>query len=482
MSAPKVLIADDSPLVLRMIEKMLEGAGFSVDTAKDGIEAIEKAFSSAVDLIILDVMMPRMNGYQACRLLKAEPSTREVPVVILTSKDQPGDRFWGIQTGADHYVTKDADPQRILELVKTVAAAQAARQRQQPPREVRHSTSVDILSKVNDLLDRKLFEATLLTEIGRVARSLVHFDETFTSVMGIIARVVDYTIGAMAFVEDEDLEVVLVLQRQVAPAVVEETKARVLEAVAQRRGGVFTKVQARLFAPGGSEPHLPAETNMGGFVPYPIETNGRLTGLLALAGKGVGRLAAERESFLGEVANVAQIVTENSRLFDRIKNLSVRDGLTDLFNHRHSVELLASEFDRVGRYEGGVSLLMIDLDHFKKINDEHGHPAGDAVLREVARLMKDTLRTVDALGRYGGEEFVAILPHTSYEEGLQTAERLRKLVQDRVFRFGTRELRTTISIGVASYPSERVDSPATLIREADQALYRAKESGRNSVA
>ena len=101
MSAPKVLIADDSPLVLRMIEKMLEGAGFSVDTAKDGIEAIEKAFSGAVDLIILDVMMPRMNGYQACRLLKAEPSTRDVPVVILTSKDQPGDRFWGIQTGAD---------------------------------------------------------------------------------------------------------------------------------------------------------------------------------------------------------------------------------------------------------------------------------------------------------------------------------------------------------------------------------------------
>jgi two-component system cell cycle response regulator len=480
VSAAKVLIADDSPLVLRMIEKMLAGAGFTVVCAKDGIEAIEKVFSDDVQLVILDVMMPRMNGYQACRILKTETATRDIPVVILTSKDQAGDRFWGLETGADYYITKDAEPHRILELVKKVVGTAETGLRPRPTEGQR--TSVDILSRVNDLLDRKLYEATILSEIGRIARSLVHFDETFTSVMSIVARVVDFTIGAMAFVEDEDLDVVLMLNRPAAPQVVEEAKGKLLEAISRQRNGLpFSKVQARLFAPAGPEAQAPPENALTGFASFPIVTNNRLTGLLALGGKAAARITGETETFLGQVANQAQIVTENSRLFDRVKNLSIRDGLTDLYNHRHSIELVANEYERVGRYESGVSVLMMDLDHFKRINDEHGHQAGDLVLKEVARVLKDTLRAVDALGRYGGEEFLAVLPHTSYDEARQTAERLRRAIHEHAFRMGDRELRATISVGVASYPSDIVDSPNALIREADKALYRAKQDGRNRV-
>src|SRR5204863_1786415 len=145
---PKVLIADDSPLVLRVIEKMLAAAGYSVLTARDGLEAIEKAMAEGVDLVILDVMMPRMNGYQACRILKTEPSTKSVPVVILTSKDQAGDRFWGLETGADYYITKDSEPHRILDLVRNVLAAEGMRPRG-PSAEAR--TGLDILSRVNDI-------------------------------------------------------------------------------------------------------------------------------------------------------------------------------------------------------------------------------------------------------------------------------------------------------------------------------------------
>src|SRR5688572_33402670 len=112
-----------------MIEKMLIGGGYDVLTAKDGLEAIEKAVAEDVQLVILDVMMPRMNGYQACRLLKTEPTTRHLPVVILTSKDQAGDRFWGLETGADYYITKDSEPHRILELVKNILSGEAARPR-----------------------------------------------------------------------------------------------------------------------------------------------------------------------------------------------------------------------------------------------------------------------------------------------------------------------------------------------------------------
>ena len=480
MPVPRVLIADDSPLVLRMIEKMLAAAGYSVLTARDGLEAIEKAMAEGVDLVILDVMMPRMNGYQACRLLKTEPSTKSVPVVILTSKDQAGDRFWGLETGADYYITKDSDPQRILELVKNILSSDTVRP--WAGAATPKTTGVDILSRVNDLLDRKLYEATILSEIGRVARSLVQFDESFTSVMSLVARVVDFTVGAMAFVEQDDVDVELLLNRRAAPSVVDEAKARLLEAVVAARAGVpLGHVRARLFAPPGSGLSV-EETALDGFASFPVETNGRLTGMLVVTGRAIGKMAPETRAFLGQIANQAHIVMENSRLFERVRNLAIRDSLTDLFNHRHIMDLVNHEFERVGRYQNAFSVLMIDLDHFKSINDQHGHPAGDAVLREMAHLLRDQLRATDSLGRYGGEEFVAVLPHTGAEEARQTAERIRYQVQQRRFHSGESEVRLSVSVGMATCPAPGVASSEALLREADKALYRAKEAGRNRVA
>jgi two-component system cell cycle response regulator len=476
-SPPKVLIADDSPLVLRMIEKIVSGAGFRTVTARDGLEAVEKALTEGVDLVVLDVNMPRMNGYQACRLLKSEDATREVPVVILTSKDQAGDRYWGLETGADYYVTKDAEPHRILELVKNVLAEGRRSATPDPPR-----ASSDVLSRVNELLDRKLYEATILSEIGRVARSVGELDETFTSVMALVGRVVDFAVGALAFVEGDEVELLLALQRPVAPAVVDEAKAKLLEAIAREwKGAPPKQVRARTFQPkgGGSGPE---EIALGGFAAIPIRTGERLAGLLGLAGKAVARLSGENQAFLERVANQAHIVTENSRLVQRLQHLAVHDGLTELYNHRQTQDLLHRECERVGRYAGGVSLLMVDIDHFKAVNDRHGHPAGDQVLREVARLLQEGVRTVDTVGRYGGEEFAAILPQTEIADARQLAERLRRAVEAHAVKVPAGEIRVTVSIGVARYPSANVASPDDLIREADQALYRAKEGGRNRVA
>jgi diguanylate cyclase (GGDEF)-like protein len=124
---------------------------------------------------------------------------------------------------------------------------------------------------------------------------------------------------------------------------------------------------------------------------------------------------------------------------------------------------------------------MIDIDHFKAINDAHGHQAGDHVLREISRRFREGLRAVDALGRYGGEEFLVILPHTSEEDARQTAERLRRAIADEPFRAAGQAFEVTVSIGVAAYPSSAADTPNALIHEADAALYRAKQAGRNRV-
>jgi diguanylate cyclase (GGDEF)-like protein len=310
----------------------------------------------------------------------------------------------------------------------------------------------------------------------------MQFDETFTSVMALVARVVEFTVGAMAFVEQDEVEFEVLVNRRAPEAVIEDFNARLVEAARAARGGKApTHVHTRLHAPPGSG-HSAEETSLGAFASYPVVTNGRLAGLLAVSGRAVGRLTGDTQAFLGQVANQAHIVMENSRLFERVKNLAIRDSLTDLYNHRHVMDLVQQEFDRVGRYQESFSLLMVDVDHFKRINDAHGHPAGDAVLREIAQLLRDTLRTVDSLGRYGGEEFAAVLPHTGAEEARRTAERVRQRVEAHPFRAGDGQVRVTVSVGVATCPAAGVDSPAALVREADRALYQAKEQGRNRVA
>lgn len=477
MDAPLILVADDSPVVLRMIEGLLSESGFAVATARDGIEALEKAHALPVRLVILDVTMPRLNGYQACRLLKAEPATRHLPVIILTSRDQAGDRFWGLETGADYFLTKDSEPRRIADLVRNVLAAEPS---PPAPRAAVPVASLDLISRVNELLDRKLYEATLLSEIGRVGRDLGHFDQCFTSVMSLVARVADFSLGGLAFVEEDELEVLLAVQRPVAHELVEAAKRRLLELVAaERRGQGFARVQARLFRP--STLSGPEEASLTGFAAVPVRTERRLSGVLVLAGKSVARLGPDDQPFLEKVANQALIVTENARLVERLRTLSIRDSLTGLYNHRHSMEALQRESERVRRYAGRVGVLMIDVDHFKKINDELGHPAGDSVLKELARRLRDGLRAVDVLGRYGGEEFVAILPETGLDDARHTGERLRHAVDAQPVRVGEADVIVTISVGCASQPAPGVDSPSELVAAADSALYRAKQNGRNRV-
>ncbi|HET8644643.1 MAG TPA: GGDEF domain-containing protein, partial [Vicinamibacteria bacterium] len=183
-----------------------------------------------------------------------------------------------------------------------------------------------------------------------------------------------------------------------------------------------------------------------------------------------------------QVAGQAHIVMQNSRLFERVQQLAIRDSLTEVFNHRYAVDLVQQEVARVARYrEGAMSVLMMDIDHFKAVNDRLGHLAGDVVLRDIARLLREGLREVDSVGRYGGEEFVVILPETRPPDALHTAERLREQVERHVFEAGDHSIRVTVSVGVASFPSEGVDSAATLLSAADRALYRAKENGRNRV-
>jgi len=165
----------------------------------------------------------------------------------------------------------------------------------------------------------------------------------------------------------------------------------------------------------------------------------------------------------------------------KLSELSITDGLTGLFNHRHFLRELESEYRRALRYTRNLSLLLLDIDHFKEVNDRYGHPCGDFVLENLARLLRGCLRSADIAARCGGDELAIILPETSKSKGSEVAEKLRRQLEKSPFEWDGESLNITCSIGVAALPDPGIDSWHSLLESADKSLYRAKAEGRNSV-
>ncbi len=177
---------------------------------------------------------------------------------------------------------------------------------------------------------------------------------------------------------------------------------------------------------------------------------------------------------------LASLALENAKLYRETQDLAVTDGLTKLLLRRVLLEKLDQELHRAKDKDSPLSLVLLDIDHFKSVNDTYGHPAGDAVLREVAARVKRSVRDVDVCGRYGGEEFMVLLPQTPLEGALLVAERIREAVKAKPFELRGEERRITVSLGVAVYPLHS-DNGRALIEASDEALYKSKENGRDRV-
>lgn len=481
MSKARILLADDSPTILEMVKFILSMGDYEVVTASDGLEAVERVYETSPDMVILDIMMPHMNGYQACRLLKNDPLTKHIPVMILTSKDQASDKFWGLQTGADEFITKDFKPPQLLEAVGRVLERGSVGKLALPPVE-RPRSSMDIFAKINDLMDKKLYEATILNEIGKVGHNISDFEETVKSVMVLLSKLIDYTVAAVAFSSDRGTEVLINLNYPVEPQLIDEFKVQVLGAM--QSYGMDTTPEdavARVFHAEGESKASDKGINVRSFLATPISVGNQIKGSFAVGALASSWFTEEDAEILEIISNQAYVVIENARLYREISRISVTDGLTGIYNRRYLMDALEREFSRASRHKEAFSLIMVDIDHFKKVNDTYGHQTGDVVLKETARILNDALRKSDTIGRYGGEEFCIILPETTLEGARAVAENLRALVEAHVFHSGDTSLRATASLGVSSFPVEGITSSADLLKRADEALYRAKEGGRNRV-
>lgn len=483
MGKGTILVVDDSPLILEMISKFLNTNGYEVLTASDGIEAIEKAFRELPDMIILDVMMPRMNGYQTCRLLKSDHETCDIPIIMLTVRDQTSDKYWGIQTGADVYLSKEFEQPILLKTIETLIQK---RRKIPAAKSLIRGTSlisaVDIVSKVNEQLDKKLFEATVLNEMSSlIERGVEDFEGIVNIVMETLGRILDYDVAAIVTIEEHDIGCFFKINKPSSELRLREVQEYTKNYLKENNICLSSSNKMTVFGTDKIEQASVTNERKIAYFDVPIRFADKLGGLIILAHNASEKIDSQEEDFFKVVVKQAFIIMENSWLYNKVKSLAVTDSLTGIYNHGFLYECLCKEYARAERYKLPLSFLMLDMDYFKKVNDSYGHPQGDTVLCKISHILRNNIRVCDTIGRYGGEEFSIILPESKLEDSVNLAERIRKEVEQYNFGEVNKVIRCTISIGVSSYPDPGVKNLEDLINKADRALYNAKAEGRNRV-
>jgi twitching motility two-component system response regulator PilH len=313
---PTVVIADDSPTLRRILTSVLTKEGFEVVVAEDGVSAVQQVFANMPDAVVLDVQMPRVSGYVAARLLKDDWQTADIPVILLTSLDAASDRYWGAQTGADRYFTKDFEaPQLVVAVREVINAANdtAAGHRNLRPDPVELDDD-DVMSRVCDLLDRKLFETSVAAEVTALAATMTGFEQTVAGVLEVLRRFVDYDLASVLLLEERTAYVAVA--QETSQAQYSEMLGGAVDALNAVSGAPLSvgELELRLADP---EELLGEEDDRGmaTFLSMPLKGHGgHVIGLIALSSGQKNAFGETALSTLRLVDGPAAIVIDNARL------------------------------------------------------------------------------------------------------------------------------------------------------------------------
>jgi two-component system cell cycle response regulator len=448
----RVLIVDDIPTNVRLLEARLTAEYYDVLTASSGREALAICASNDLDIILLDVMMPEMNGFEVCAALKADPRTHHLPVLMITALDQTSDRVRGLEAGADDFLTKPVDDVQLMARVKSLVRLKALtdelRARAQTGQQIAAEDALRAMDAISTeggrilLVDGDLRHAERIRGYLAAHHQVDMIANPQDAVLQVAAKDYELAIVSMALGEFDPLRVC--------------SQIRTLEH--------SRNLPIILIAEDTDRPRVMRGLDLGvnDFIMRPVER----TELAARV-----RTQIRRHRYAVELRE-----SVNHTLA-----LAATDELTGLYNRRYFERHLALMLDKAQEQDRDMAVMLIDLDFFKAVNDTHGHDVGDAVLREFALRLRRNIRGVDLACRFGGEEFVVLMPDTDYPQAQGVAERVRAAIAERPFDIGGgRNIAVTISVGV-SLNEHAVDVPETLIKRADIALYRAKREGRNRV-
>src|SRR5713101_6246052 len=448
----RVLVVDDVPANVKLLEARLSAEYFDVVTAMSGEEALAICERADCDIVLLDVMMPDMDGFEVCRRLKASPSTHHLPVIMVTALDQISDRVKGLEAGADDFLTK---PVSDLALVARVRS----------------------LVRLKMMTDELRMRAVTSKEIGieHPAREAIADGGKGGRLLIVDDRKASY----------ERMQAMLADEHQ---GEVEPDPSGALFRVAE--GGydiVVVSLGLENFDGLGLCSHvrsLERTRNVPILAVAEPEDSGRLMRGLEIGINDYLMRPIDKNELLARVRTQIRKKRYTERLRDNVQlsmEMAITDALTGLYNRRYMETHVGTLVDQALARGKPLSVLILDIDYFKSINDTHGHDAGDDVLREFAIRIRKSIRGIDLACRYGGEEFVVVMPETDLAVATIVAERLRRRIASEPFPIqqGARAIEVTISVGIAGLGG--ADNAASVLKRADQALYRAKRDGRNRV-
>jgi len=448
----RVLIVDDIPTNVRLLEARLTAEYFEVRTASSGRDALAICAEGATDIVLLDVMMPEMDGFEVCRRLKADAMTAHIPVVMITALDQPSDRVKGLQAGADDFLTKPVDDVQLMARVKSLVRLKALtdelRARAQTGQEIAIEDAARAMDAANAdegrilLVDSDPRSAERIRGYLAASHKVDVLVNPAEAAMQVASGQYELAVVSMALGEFDPLRVC--------------SQMRTLE---QTRG-----LPILLIAEDSDRARVVRGLDLGvnDFIMRPVERN---------------ELAARVRTQIRRYRYAAEL----RRTVTNTLALAVTDELTGLYNRRYFDRHLSLMLDKAREQDRDMAVMLIDMDFFKSVNDNHGHDIGDSVLKEFAERLRRNIRGVDLACRFGGEEFVVLMPDIDYRQAQSVAERVRTAVAERGFEAsGIRMLSVTCSVGVALNEHE-LDTPEMILKRADVALYRAKREGRNRV-
>ena len=449
----RVLVVDDIPTNVKLLEARLAAEYFEVTPAYSGAEALSICEQGHVDIVLLDVMMPEMDGFEVCRRLKADPRTHHIPVVMITALDQISDRVKGLEAGADDFLNKPVDDTQLMARVKSLVRLKVLTDELRARAVTGQQIAIEDSARVMDSINTDGGNILLVDTDSRQAQRIAAYLEPLHRVT-ILTEPADLAFAA----SEGNYELALV-----SSSLGEHDPLRVcsqLRTLEQSR-----LIPIILIAEQAEREKVVRGLDLGvnDFILRPVERN-------ELAARVKTQIKRHRYAI------------ELRESVSSTMQLAVVDELTGLYNRRYFDRHLSLMFTKAQQQGRHMAVMMLDLDFFKSVNDTHGHGAGDEVLKEFALRLQRNIRGVDLACRYGGEEFVVLMPDTDLSLGGSVAERVRAAVADREFDLdGGTELALTVSAGIAAI--ENVDaSPEALLRRADTALYKAKNDGRNRVS
>ncbi|MGC9418266.1 MAG: diguanylate cyclase [Rhodovulum sp.] len=457
----RILIVDDVATNRIVMKVRLSEAHYEVLQASDGAAAISAARRDRPDLILLDMTLPDMDGADLCRRLKAHPETATIPVIVVTAARAADAKMRALEAGADEFLSKPLDEMILLARVRNLLRARETAEELS----LRNGTHRALGFAEAAAAFAHPGHIALITADARTGRTWrAALAPLLSDTLTTISRGEALTPPAGSHAPD-----VFVIDAQLAP------NGAGLRLVSELRANVATRHAAVLVV-------VPEAARETAAMALDLGANDLIVG------------PVDPQELAIRIKSQLRRKNQADRLRATVEDglrLAVTDPLTGLFNRRYALPHLARIAERAAETGRGYAVMLIDIDRFKRVNDRYGHAAGDAVLVEVARRLKDNLRAVDLVARIGGEEFMVALPETDPDRACATAERLRTLVAESPVRLpgGADEIGVTISVGVA-FGSDRplaagdanVEAEvATLMDQADRALYGAKASGRNTV-